>query len=66
MVAIEVLKELPATLMMRPFNYDTLAIITYQYSQDERIPEASSAALLMVLAGLVGLLVIRWLERKHA
>lgn len=64
MVAIEVLKELPATLMLRPFNFDTLAIITYQYAQDERIPEAANAALLIVLASLIGLLVVKWLEQK--
>lgn len=64
MVAIEVLKELPATLMLRPFNFDTLAVITYQYAQDERIPEAANAALLIVLASLVGLFLVKWLEQK--
>lgn len=64
MVAIEVLKELPATLMLRPFNFDTLAVITYRYAQDERIPEAATAALLIVLASLLGLAAVKWLERK--
>ena len=64
MVAIEVLKELPATLMLRPFNFDTLAVITYQYAQDERIPEAASAALLIVMASLIGLFLVKWLEQK--
>lgn len=64
MVAIEVLKELPATLMLRPFNFDTLAVITYQYAQDERIPEAANAALLIVIASLLGLFVVKWLEQK--
>ena len=64
MVAIEVLKELPATLMLRPFNFDTLAVITYQYAQDERIPEAANAALLIVMASLVGLFLVKWLEQK--
>jgi len=64
MVAIEVLKELPATLMLRPFNFDTLAVIAYQYAQDERIPEAANAALLMVIASLFGLALVKWLERK--
>jgi len=64
MVAIETLKELPATLMLRPFNFDTLAVITYQYAQDERIPEAAHAALLIVIASLVGLLTVKWLEHK--
>lgn len=64
MVAIEVLKELPATLMLRPFNFDTLAVITYQYAQDERIPEAANAALLIVMASLIGLFLVKWLEQK--
>ncbi|MCL4555495.1 MAG: hypothetical protein M1572_01210 [Gammaproteobacteria bacterium] len=64
MVAIEVLKELPATLMLRPFNFDTLAVITYQYAQDERIPEAANAALLIVMASLLGLFLVKWLEQK--
>jgi iron(III) transport system permease protein len=64
MVAIEVLKELPATLMLRPFNFDTLAIIAYQYAQDERIPEAANAALLIVVASLLGLVLVKWLEKR--
>lgn len=64
MVAIEVLKELPATLMLRPFNFDTLAVITYQYAQDERIPEAANAALLIVIASLLGLFMVKWLEQR--
>jgi iron(III) transport system permease protein len=66
MVAIEVLKELPATLMLRPFNFDTLAVIAYQYAQDERIPEAANAALLIVLVSLLGLFLVKWLEKKDA
>lgn len=65
MVAIEVLKELPATLMLRPFNFDTLAVITYQYAQDERVSEASGAALLIVVASLFGLLTVKWIEQRH-
>jgi iron(III) transport system permease protein len=64
MVAIEVLKELPATLMLRPFNFDTLAVITYQYAQDERIPEAANAALLIVVASMIGLVLVKWLEAR--
>jgi iron(III) transport system permease protein len=50
--------------MLRPFNFDTLAVITYQYAQDERIPEAANAALLIVMASLVGLYIVKWLEQK--
>lgn len=66
MVAVEVLKELPATLMLRPFNFDTLAVIAYQYAQDERQDEAAMAALLIVCASLLGLLIVKWLEKRHS
>lgn len=66
MVAVEVLKELPATLMLRPFNFDTLAVITYQYAQDERVSEASGAALLIVIASLLGLFVVKWVEKRSS
>jgi iron(III) transport system permease protein len=50
--------------MLRPFNFDTLAIIAYQYAQDERIPEAANAALLIVVASLLGLVLVKWLEKR--
>jgi len=48
-----VMKELPATLVMRPFNFDTLAVRTYTLAKDERLAEASAAALAIVLVGLI-------------
>ena len=39
LVMIECLKELPATLVLRPFNFDTLAVVAYQFAADERLPE---------------------------
>lgn len=66
MVTVEVLKELPATLMLRPFNFDTLAVIAYQYAQDERQDEAAMAALLIVLASLLGLFIVKWLEQRNS
>jgi iron(III) transport system permease protein len=53
MVFVDVLKELPATLILRPFNFDTLAVRTYELASDERLTDASLPALLIVLVGLV-------------
>ncbi|NJR72125.1 MAG: iron ABC transporter permease [Gammaproteobacteria bacterium] len=53
MVFVDVMKELPATLVMRPFNFDTLAVRTYIFAKDERLGEAAVAALAIVLVGLI-------------
>lgn len=53
LVFVDVMKELPATLIMRPFNFDTLAIRVYQYASDERLREASAPALAIVLVGII-------------
>ena len=53
MVFVDVMKELPATLVMRPFNFDTLAVRTYTLAKDERLAEAAMAALAIVLVGLI-------------
>lgn len=52
-VFIDVMKELPATLLLRPFNFETLATRTYRLASDERLAEASTAALAIVAFGLV-------------
>ena len=53
LVFIDVMKELPATLILRPFNFETLATWLYRYASDERLAEASTAALAIVLVSLV-------------
>lgn len=53
LVFIDVMKELPLTLILRPFNFDTLAIRSFEYASDERIPEAAPAALTIVILGLL-------------
>ena len=58
LVFIDVLKELPATLILRPFNFETLATRAYRLASDERIAEASTAALVIVLLGLLPTLVL--------
>ena len=58
LVFVDVMKELPATLVMRPFNFDTLATQTYTLAADERLAEASTAALAIVVVGLVPIFVL--------
>lgn len=53
LVFVDVMKELPATLVIRPFNFDTLAIRVYQYASDERLVEAAAPALTIILAGML-------------
>lgn len=60
LVFVDTMKELPATLIVRPFDLDTLAVRVYSLASDERLAEASTAALAIVLAGL---LPVAWLTR---
>jgi iron(III) transport system permease protein len=64
---VEILKELPATLILRPFNFDTLAVKAYAYASDERLLEAAAPALLIFLAGLAPIVLLaRSIERTRA
>lgn len=58
LVFVDVMKELPATLVMRPFNFDTLATQAYVLASDERLTEASTAALAIVAVGLLPLIAL--------
>ncbi len=58
LVFVDVLRELPATLILRPFNLETLATRVYRLASDERIAEASTSALLIVLVGLLPVLLL--------
>ncbi len=58
LVFVDVMKELPATLVMRPFNFDTLATQAYTLASDERLGEASTAALAIVAVGLLPLIFL--------
>jgi iron(III) transport system permease protein len=53
LVFIDVMKELPATLILRPFNFETLATRVFRLASDERLAEASTAAIAIVLVGLI-------------
>lgn len=58
LVISEVIKELPATLILRPFNFDTLAVSTYIYASEERMFEAAAPAMAIVLVGLVPIIFL--------
>ena len=58
LVFIDVMKELPATLILRPFNFETLATRVYRLASDERLAEASTAALVIVLVGVVPVVLL--------
>lgn len=58
LVFVDVIKELPATLTIRPFNFDTLAVITHQLASDERLGEAALPALTIVLIAIVPVVVL--------
>ncbi|MEO0533144.1 MAG: iron ABC transporter permease [Cyanobacteria bacterium P01_A01_bin.123] len=64
LVFVDVMKELPATMVMRPFNFDTLAVQVHQYASDERLIEASAPALMIVLVGLVPVVFLSWQIRR--
>ena len=58
LVFVDVLKELPATIALRPFNFDTLAIEAYNLAKDERLAEAALPSLAIVVAGLLPVLYV--------
>jgi iron(III) transport system permease protein len=58
LVFVDVMKELPATFAMRPFNFDTLAVEAYNLAKDERIAEAAVPSLLMVGIALIPLILL--------
>ena len=58
LVFVDVMKELPATMVLRPFNSDTLAVVAYQLARDERLGEAALPSLALVLVGLVPVLLL--------
>ncbi len=57
-VFVDTMKELPATLVLRPFNFDTLAVRVYDLARDERHAEAALPALILVLVGLIPVYIL--------
>lgn len=60
LVFVDVMKELPATMVIRPFNFDTLAVRAYQYASDERLVEAAAPALAILLVGLLPVVILSY------
>lgn len=58
LVFVDVLKELPATLVLRPFDFNTLAVRAFELASDERLADSSTAALAIVLVGLIPVILL--------
>ena len=56
---VDILKELPITLILRPFNFDTLAVQTYEYAIEEMIPKSSIYSLIIVMMGIILLIFLK-------
>ncbi len=64
LVFVDVMKELPATLVLRPFNFDTLATRTYTLASDERLAEAALPSLAIITVGVLPLLILARAVRR--
>jgi iron(III) transport system permease protein len=58
LVFVDVMKELPATLVLRPFGSDTLAVVAYNFARDERLAEAALPSLAIVAVGLIPVVLL--------
>ena len=60
LVFVDCMKELPLTIILRPFNYDTLATFVFQYASDELLEESALGALTIVAAGIIPVILLSW------
>jgi len=66
-VFVDVMKELPATLILRPFDFNTLAVRAYELASDERLADAAAPSIMIVLVGVLPVIVLsRTISRGHA
>ncbi|BBH52728.1 iron ABC transporter permease [Fluviispira sanaruensis] len=65
LIFVDIIKELPATMVLRPFNFETIAIKTYNLASDERLIEASPVALLIVLLGIIPVIILANIQPKN-
>ncbi|GED67765.1 iron(III) ABC transporter permease [Brevibacillus reuszeri] len=65
LVFMEIIKELPLTLLLRPYNFETLATKAYQYASDEQIHQASIPSLCIIAVGIVSVFFYHWLGEKQ-
>ncbi len=61
---VEICKELPLALLLRPFNFETLATKTYQYANDEQIYEASISSLLIIVLSILSVIIIQMISKR--
>ena len=64
LVLMDILKELPLTLILRPFNFETLATKTYQYANDENIQYAAIPALIIIFISIIAIFIINKTSRR--
>ena len=64
LVFIDILKELPATLILRPFNFNTLSILTFEYASSEQLKMAAASSLLIMIFASLPLILIHLIFRK--
>jgi iron(III) transport system permease protein len=57
-VFVDIFKELPVTLLLRPFNFETLATYVYQYAKEEMLEQCALAALLIIIIGVIPVIVL--------
>ena len=62
LVFVDIMKELPITLILRPFNFHTLATKTFELASDERVQESANSAILIILAGIIPVIVLNRLS----
>ena len=58
LVLVDVMKELPATLVLRPFDFNTLAVRAFEMASDERLADAGPPALMIVAVGLIPVMML--------
>jgi len=64
-VFVEVMKELPATMILRPFDFETLAIMAHNYAADERLAQAALPSLMLIGLGLPAMIAVSWLATHN-
>ena len=57
-IFVDIIKELPVTLLLRPFNFETLATYVYQYAKEEMLEQCAVAALLIIIIGIIPVIVL--------
>ena len=64
LVFVDVMKELPMALLLRPFNFETLSTYLYQFAKDELLEEAALPALMIVITGVIPVIFLNYTINK--